>query len=176
MKKFWRLYFDENGIIVSDEKADREEIKALHRTIKKIENDIERFSLNTCVSEFMIITNFLTDKKCHKKEILEPLCILISPFAPFAAEEIWQKLGHNQSITFAEFPKFDEKILIDTDYKYPVSINGKTRTFVNYAFDKDVKEIESEVVLLPELQWHLAGKQVIKIVFVKGKIINIVVK
>ena len=176
IKKFWRLYCNEDGLCVTEDKDDHEEMKILHRTIKKIEDDIERFSLNTCVSEFMIITNFLTDRKCHKKEILEPLVILISPFAPFIAEELWSLLGHNETISFAQYPIFDPQMLIDTDYKYPVSINGKTRAFVSYSLDKDVKEIENEVVTLPELQQHLDGKTVNKIIFVKGKIINIVAK
>ena len=176
MKKFWRLYVDENGLCLSDAKPDKQELKALHRTIKKIEDDIERFSLNTCVSNFMIITNELTDKKCHKFAILEPLCILISPFAPHIAEELWQIMGHNDTISYADFPKFDEKMLINTDYNYPVSINGKTRTFVLYPLDKNQKEIEEEVVNIPELQQHLAGKKIIKVIFVKNKIINIVVK
>ncbi len=176
IKKFWRLYCNEDGLCLTDEKADHEEMKILHRTIKKIEDDIERFSLNTCVSEFMIITNFLTDKKCHKKDILEPLCILISPFAPHIAEELWQMLGHNSTISFAQYPIFDAKMLVDTDYKYPISINGKTRAFVSYPLDKEVSEIESEVVTLPELQQHLEGKTINKIIFVKGKIINIVAK
>ncbi len=176
MKKFWRLYCNEEGLCVTNDAPDHEEMKILHRTIKKIEDDIERFSLNTCVSEFMIITNFLTERKCHKRDIVEPLCVLIAPFAPHIAEELWQLLGHEDTITYAQFPVFDEKMLIDTDYKYPVSINGKTRAFVSYSLDKDVKEIESEVVLLPELAAHLEGKQIMKIIFVKGKIINIVAK
>ncbi|MGP1515072.1 MAG: leucine--tRNA ligase [Bacteroidales bacterium] len=176
MKKFWKLYCNEQGFCVTEDKADQEEMKILHRTIKKIEDDIERFSLNTCISEFMIITNFLTDKKCHKKAILEPLVILIAPFAPHIAEELWCLLGHNETISFAQYPVFDPNILIDSKYKYPVSINGKTRTFVSYPLDKDVKEIENEVITLPELSSHLEGKTINKIIFVKGKIINIVIR
>ncbi|MBP3253239.1 MAG: leucine--tRNA ligase [Bacteroidales bacterium] len=176
MKKFWRLYCNENGLCVNEDKATHEEMKTLHRTIKKIEDDIERFSLNTCVSEFMIITNFLTEQKCHKREILEPLVILISPFAPFVAEELWSLLGHKDTVCFAQYPAFNPQMLVDTDYKYPVSVNGKTRAFVNYALDKEVSEIEKDVITLPELQQHLEGKQIMKIIFVKGKIINIVAK
>lgn len=176
MKKFWKLYVDEQGLCLTDEKADKEELKILHRTIKKVEDDIERFSLNTCVSNFMIITNELTEHKCHKREILEPLCILISPFAPHVAEELWSMMGHEESISYADFPQFDQSLLEDTDYNYPVSINGKTRTFALYPLDKDVKQIEQEVVNIPELQSHLQGKTIVKVIFVKHKIINIVVK
>ncbi len=176
LRKFFHLYYDDNGLSLSNETATEEERKLLHRTIKKVRDDIERFSLNTCVSEFMIITNALTERKCHKREILEPLLILISPFTPHLAEEIWQNLGHEESISKAMFPSYDESLLVDTSYKYPVSINGKTRTFVIYPLDKEAMEIEKEVVLLPELQNHLAGKTIVKIIYVKGKIINIVAK
>jgi leucyl-tRNA synthetase len=176
LRKFFHLYYDDNGLSLSDETATEEERKLLHRTIKKVRDDIERFSLNTCVSEFMIITNALTERKCHKREILEQLLILISPFTPHLAEEIWQNLGHEESISKAMFPSYDESLLVDTSYKYPVSINGKTRTFVIYPLDKEALEIEKEVVLLPELQNHLAGKTIVKIIYVKGKIINIVAK
>lgn len=176
LKKFWRLYVNEDGMCLTDEKASQEELKILHRCIKKVEDDIERFSLNTCVSEFMIVTNALTEKNCHKKEILEPLLIIISPFAPFISEELWQMMGHEESISEAEFPKFDEQLLVDTDYRYPISINGKTRTFKNYPLSAEAEEIEADVVNLPELQQFFAGKEIKKIIFVKSKIINIVVK
>ncbi|MDO5760053.1 MAG: class I tRNA ligase family protein, partial [Bacteroidota bacterium] len=144
--------------------------------IKKIEDDVERFSLNTCVSNFMIMCNELTEKKCHKLSILKPLCILISPFAPHIAEELWSLMGENQTITYAKFPSYQEEYLKDSDYRYPISINGKTRAFVEFPLDKNEEEIKHEVLQNQQLKNHLEGKEIIKIIFVKGKIINIVVK
>lgn len=176
LKKFWRLYVNEDGLCLTDEEPTKQELQLLHRTIKKIEDDIERFSLNTCVSTFMIMCNELTDKKCHKKTILKPMCILISSFAPHIAEELWSLMGEESTITYAEFPQYKEEYLKDTDYRYPISVNGKTKAFIEFPLDKDAEEIKQEVVKDPQLQKHLEGKEVVKVIFVPGKIVNIVVK
>ncbi len=176
LKKFWRLYVGENGLCLTDDEPTKEELKVLHRGIKKIEDDIERFSLNTCVSNFMIMCNELTEKKCHKKAILKPLCVLIAPFAPHIAEELWSLMGEEQTITYAHFPSYEEEYLKDSDYRYPISINGKTRAFIEFSLDKDAEEIKQEVLHNEQLKNHLEGKELVKIIFVKGKIVNIVVK
>lgn len=176
LKKFWRLYVNNDGLCLTDEEPTKQELQLLHRTIKKVEDDVERFSLNTCVSTFMIICNELTDKHCHKKAILKPLCILISPFAPHIAEELWHLMGEESTITYAEFPKYLEEYLKDTDYRYPISVNGKTKAFIEFPLDKDAEEIKQEVVNDPQLQKHLEGKEIVKVIFVPGKIVNIVVK
>ena len=176
LKKFWRLYVDEKGLCLTDDEPTKEELKVLHRGIKKIEEDIERFSLNTCVSTFMIICNELSDLKCHKKSILKPLCSLISSFAPHIAEELWSLMGETSSVAFAEFPAYNEDYIKDTDYKYPISVNGKTKTFISFPLDKDPEEIKQEVVANEQVQKAIDGKEVVKIIFVQGKIVNIVVK
>ena len=176
LKKFWRLYAGEDSLCLDDGEPTKEELKILHRGIKKIEDDIERFSLNTCVSHFMIMCNELTEKKCHKKSVLKPLCILIAPFAPHIAEELWQMMGENSSITYAQFPEYNEEYLKDSDYRYPVSINGKTKAFIEFPLDKDAEELKKEVIENEQIQKHLEGKEVVKIIFVQSKIVNIVVK
>ncbi|MBQ9253800.1 MAG: leucine--tRNA ligase [Bacteroidales bacterium] len=176
LKKFWRLYADEKGLCLTDDEPTKEELKVLHRGTKKIEEDIERFSLNTCVSTFMIICNELSDLKCHKKSILKPLCSLISSFAPHIAEELWSLMGETSSVAFAEFPAYNEDYIKDTDYKYPISVNGKTKTFISFPLDKDPEEIKQEVVANEQVQKAIDGKEVVKIIFVQGKIVNIVVK
>ncbi|MCQ2327168.1 MAG: leucine--tRNA ligase [Bacteroidales bacterium] len=176
LKKFWKLYANEEGLCITDEEPTKDELKILHRGIKKIEDDIERFSLNTCVSSFMIICNELTEKKCHKRAILKPLCSLIASFAPHMAEELWQMLGETSSVAFAEFPECNEEYLKDTDYRYPISVNGKTKAFISFPLDKDPEEIKQEVVAHEQLQNALQGKEIVKIIFVPNKIVNIVVK
>lgn len=177
LKKFWRLYVGaDEGLCLTDEEPDEQELKILHRTIKKTQDDIERFSLNTCVSNFMIICNELTDKRCHKRAILKPLCILVSSFAPHIAEELWSLMGEQSSISAVDFPSYEEKYLKDTAYRYPISINGKTKTFISFELDKDEQEIKQEVLDDGQVQRAIEGKQVVKIIFVKGKIVNIVVK
>ncbi|GAB4279046.1 MAG: leucine--tRNA ligase [Marinilabiliales bacterium] len=176
LKKLWKLYFDDqDNIIVNEENASKQELKILHKTIKKITWDIENFSFNTSISAFMICVNELTDLKCHKKEILEPLAILISPFAPHIAEEIWESLGHNTSITFAEFPVHDEKLLVEDTIKYPVSFNGKMRYTIELPADITKDEAEKIVLNNENSQKWLQGKTPKKVIFVPKKIINIVV-
>ena len=176
LRKFWRLFHDkENNFIVSDEKATKEELKALHKTIKKITEDIERFSFNTGVSAFMICTNELTDLKCHKKEILEQLVILIEPYAPHIAEELWNKMGHSGSVSTATFPKFEEKHLIESSHKYPVSFNGKMRFMLELPLDLSKEEIEKAALNSEDASKWLEGKTPKKVIVVPGRIVNIVV-
>lgn len=176
MKKFWRLYHNrDNEFCVSDEEPSREEYKILHKTIKKIEDDNERFSFNTSVSAFMIATNELSDIHCNKRKILEPLAILISAYAPHIAEELWHLLGHSDFIVTATFPTFDGSYLVEKDANYPVSFNGKTRLQRTFAVDMQPKEIEKIILEDPEVQKWLDGKTPKKVIIVPKKIINIVI-
>ncbi len=175
MRKLWKLYHDkDNNLNISEEKPSSAEYKALYKAVRKVKEDIERFSFNTSVSTFMICVNELTDLKCNKREILEPLAILISPFAPFIAEELWSLLGHQNTISFEKFPEIDESLLVESSFKYPVSINGKMRLTMEFELNKEQKEIEDEVLSSSEVQRFMEGKPVKKIIFVKNKIINIV--
>ncbi len=175
LKKLWRLYFsEENALLVTDEKAGESELKVLHKTIKKIRSDIERFSFNTGVSAFMICANELTDMKCHKREILEPLAVLLEPYAPHLAEELWQKLGHEGSISRVDFPQYDEKYLKEESFAYPVSFNGKMRFKLKLPVDMPKEEIEKAVLAAEEAQRWLKGKTVRKIIVVPGRIVNVV--
>ena len=176
LKKLWRLFFDETkGKIWTDAVPTDEELKVLHRTIKKIEDDTERYSFNTAVSGFMICVNELSDLKCHKKEILESLLILITPYAPHIAEELWQQLGNSGSILNASYPLFNAAYVTETSKEYPVSINGKMRTSLTIALDATEEQVK-ELVLANELvQKWMEGKPLKKLIFVKGKMINIVV-
>ncbi len=175
MRKFWRLFHDkEQNFVVSEEEPTAEEYKILHKTIKKIEDDNERFSFNTSVSAFMICANELGDKKCNKRKILEPLTILISAYAPHIAEELWSLLGHETSIVDAEFPKFEEKYLVESNYNYPISFNGKTRFQKELPLNVDVKEIEKMVMEDENTQRWLDGKTPKKVIIVPRKIVNIV--
>ncbi len=176
IRKFWRLYHDNNdNLNISDDKASAKELKVLHKTIAKIESDIERFSFNTGVSAFMIATNELTDLKCNKREILEPLCILISPYAPHIAEELWSLLGHKESVTKAEFPIFKEEFVKENDFSYPVSFNGKMRFKIQLPISYNPKEVETAVLESKEAQKWLEGKTIRKVIVVPKRIVNIVV-
>jgi leucyl-tRNA synthetase len=174
IKKFWRLFTINGNFEVSTEAANKQELKVLHKTIRKVEEDIERFSFNTSVSTFMICVNELSDLKCNKREILEPLTILLSSYAPHIAEEVWSKLGHTESITYASFPLFDEKHLVESSFEYPVSINGKTKFKREYDLGLEGKQIEELIVVDEEMQKYLNGAAPKKIIVVKGKIINVV--
>jgi leucyl-tRNA synthetase len=174
LKKLWRLYFDDNGLNVTDEEPTKEMYKSLHKTIKKVTDDIENFSFNTSVSQFMICVNELSQQKCHHRAILEPLAILISPYAPHIAEELWNKLGHNESIATAPFPVFEERHLVESDKEYPVSFNGKMRFTINLPLDLSVAEIEQIVLADSRTQEQLQGREPKKVIIVPGKIINIV--
>ena len=175
LKKLWRLFFDEQkGSVWNNEKPNAAELKVLHRAIKKIEEDIERFSFNTAVSAFMVCVNELTDLKCHKKEILEQLLILLSPYAPHVSEELWHLLGHDSTILNADFPKADEKWLIESSKEYPISINGKLRTTINISLDASQEEVEKLVLGNEIVKKWLNGGSFKKIIFVKGKMVNVV--
>jgi leucyl-tRNA synthetase len=176
LKKFWRLFVDEDtGSIVTDEQPTNEELKILHKAIKKIEEDTERFSFNTGVSSFMIATNELTDLRCHKRSILEPLVILLASYAPHISEELWHLLGHTSSIVDGEFPKFEEKYVKESSKTYPVAINGKTRTELTIALDATQQQVE-EIVLANDIvkKW-MEGKPPKKVIYVKNRMVNVVV-
>ena len=176
LRKLWKLYFDDNeNLIVTNEKANGAELKSLHKTIKKVTSDVERFSFNTGVSAFMICVNELSDLKCHKKEILEPLAILLSPYAPHITEEIWQQLGHNESISTADYPIYNDKYLVENTFEYPVSFNGKMRFKIALPVNMPKNEIEEAALKADEAQKWLDGKSVRKIIVVPNRIINIVV-
>jgi leucyl-tRNA synthetase len=176
LKKLWRLFFDEmKGKVWNEEKATAAELKVLHRTIKKIEEDTERFSFNTAVSAFMICVNELADLKCNKREVLESLLILLTPYAPHISEELWLTLGNTGSILDASYPAFEEKHVIESSKEYPVSINGKVRTNINIALDTTPEQVQ-QITLSNELikKW-MEGKELKKFIFVKGKMINVVI-
>jgi leucyl-tRNA synthetase len=175
IKKFWRLYHDDNNnFIVSHDDPTKEELKILHNTIKRITDDIERFSFNTGVSNFMICVNDLG--KCNKRRILEPLSVLISPYAPHIAEELWSLLGYKESITKAKWPEFIELYTRENSFKYPVSFNGKMRFMLDLPIDMDNKQIEEAVLKNEQSTKWLEGKQIVKMIIVPKKIVNIVVK
>jgi leucyl-tRNA synthetase len=173
LKKLWRLFHTENGI--SNEAANKAELKALHKCIKKVNEDIERFSFNTSVSNFMICVNELSDLKCNKREILEPLVVLISPYAPHIAEELWSKLGHTESIEYATYPIHNEAYLTEDNFNYPVSFNGKMRFNIELPVTLSPKEIEEAALKAPEAQKWLEGKTPKKVIVVPKKIVNIVI-
>jgi leucyl-tRNA synthetase len=175
LRKFWRLFHHDSEFYVSDETATREELKVLHKTIKKIQADIESFSFNTSVSAFMICVNELIDLRCNKKAILEPLTIALSPFAPHIAEELWHLLGNAASVTRASFPKYDESFLVENSFEYPISFNGKTRFKIELPLDDDTEQIKEKVLANAQTQKIMDGKQLKKMIIVKGKIVNIVV-
>jgi leucyl-tRNA synthetase len=176
LKKLWRLFFDENkGKVWTDEQPTAEELKVLHRTIKKIDDDTERYSFNTAVSSFMICVNELSDLKCHKKQILQDVLILMTPYAPHIAAELWKQLGNEGSVLDASFPVFNASYVTETNKEYPISINGKTRTNISIALDATEEQVK-EIVLANELvQKWMEGKPLKKLIFVKGKMINVVI-
>ncbi|MEO6358611.1 MAG: class I tRNA ligase family protein, partial [Ferruginibacter sp.] len=176
LRKLWRLFNDDiKGKVWTDEKATDAELKILHRTIKKIEEDTEKFSFNTAVSAFMICINDLFDVKCHKKEVLEKILILLVPYAPHIAEELWQQLGNDSSILDAQYPTFNPALLVESTKEYPISINGKVRANLSLALDLDQKQVEEIVLQNDVVQKWLEGKDPKKIIYVKNKMINVVV-
>jgi leucyl-tRNA synthetase len=176
LRKLWRLFTDANGdLSVSSEPATKDELKVVHRTIKRITFDIERFGFNTCVSTFMICVNDLTDLKCNKREALELLVTILAPLAPHVCEELWQMLGNNTSVCDAPWPQHDEAILVESTFDYPVSFNGKTRFKLELPLDYTVQQIEKAALENENsLKWT-EGKAIKKIIVVPGKIINVVV-
>ena len=176
IRKVWRLFYDRDGFIVTDQKATPEELKALHKLIGKVRTDIEAFSFNTAVSAFMIAVNELTDLKCSKREVLEQLLILLSPFTPHIAEELWEALGHKESISFAAFPEYVEAYTVENSCTYAVSFNGKTRFTVELPLDMSREDVDAHVRGLDQTAKYVAGGSIIKVIVVPGKIVNIVVK
>ncbi|MDB5275075.1 MAG: leucine--tRNA ligase [Ferruginibacter sp.] len=176
LRKLWRLFNDDiKGKVWTDEKPTDAELKILHRTIKKIEEDTEKFSFNTAVSAFMICINDLFDVKCHKKEVLEKILILMVPYAPHIAEELWHQLGNEGSILDATYPTFNPALLVESTKEYPISINGKVRANLSLALDLDQKQVEEIVLQNDVVQKWLEGKDPKKIIYVKNKMINVVV-
>lgn len=176
LKKLWKLYHsgENESFYVSDDAASKDSLKTLHKTIKKVQEDIEEFSFNTSVSSFMIAVNDLSSQKCNSREVLEPLVILISPYAPHIAEELWHKLGNTESISTARFPKFEEKFLVESSKEYPISFNGKMRFTLELPLDLSKDEIESAVMAHEKTAQYLEGRTPKKVIIVPGKIVNIV--
>jgi leucyl-tRNA synthetase len=174
LKKLWKLYFDEQGFKVNNAEPSKDSLKTLHKTIKKVEEDIENFSFNTSVSTFMIAVNELTAQKCTSKSVLEPLLILISPYAPHIAEELWQAMGHHKSISTVPFPEFDAQYLVESSKEYPISFNGKTRFTMELPLDMSKEDIEETVLANAKTQEQLQGRTPKKVIVVPGKIVNIV--
>ena len=176
LRKFWRLFYDGDNFIVTDEKATPAELKVLHKLITKEQDDIEHFSYNTTVSAFMIALNELSGLKCHKREILEPLTVMLSPFTPHIAEELWEALGHNESITFAHFPEFNAALAAEDNVTYPVSFNGKMRFTVDLPKSLSPKEVEAQIREMEQTSKYVGGQNVVKVIVVLGKIVNFVLK
>ena len=174
LKKLCRLYFDENGLLVTAQEPSKESWKSLHKTIKKVTEDIENFSFNTSVSQFMICVNELSAQNCHERAILEPLAVLISPYAPHIAEELWSILGHSGSISEVPFPVFDALYLVESEKEYPVSFNGKMRFTLTLPLDLTAAQIEEIVMADERTQKQLEGRVPNKVIIVPGKIINLV--
>ncbi len=174
LKKLWKLYYDDNGFKVTDATPTKDNLKTLHKTIKKVEEDIENFSFNTSVSTFMIAVNELTTQKCTSREILEPLLVLVSPYAPHIAEELWSALGNDSSISTAAFPIFDESHLVESSKEYPISFNGKMRFKLELPLDMSKEEIEKAVLSDERTHAQLKGREPKKVIVVPGKIVNIV--
>ena len=174
LKKFWGLFFNGDSVAISDVEPTAEELKSLHKTIKKITSDIENFSYNTSVSAFMICVNELSQMKCNKRAILEPLTILIAPFAPHIAEEMYYLLGYKTSVCDAKYPEYDEKFLIESKVKYPISFNGKVRFTIELPADTDKTEVERIALSDSQTEKYAEGKTPKKVIVVPGKIVNIV--
>lgn len=177
LRKFWRLFHDaDNNFSVSTDAPSKDSMKTLHKTIKKIGEDLERFSFNTGVSTFMICTNELNEQKCNHKDVLEPLVVLISPFAPHIAEELWALLGNEPgTVSKATFPKFDESHLVETTFDYPVSFNGKMRFKATMDLKMSVPDMQKAILEMEQTQKYLDGKEPKKVIIVPGRIVNFVV-
>ena len=176
LKRLWRLFYGKDAMIVTDEAPSAAELKTLHKLIGKVRADIENFSFNTAVSAFMIAVNELYDQKCSKKKILEPLVILLSPFAPHISEELWEALGHSDSISFASFPEYDEKFVVEDSCTYAVSFNGKTRFTLELPKSMTGEDVEAKVRSLEQTARYVGDGKIVKVIVVPGKIVNIVVK
>jgi leucyl-tRNA synthetase len=175
LRKFWSLFHDGDSFSISEEEPTKEELKVLHGTIKKVADDAEKLSLNTSVSTFMIAVNELSSMKCNKRAILEPMTIILSPFAPHIAEELWHLLGHETSVVDADYPAFEEMYLIEDSIEYPVSVNGKMRAKISFPADASKEEVESGALSNETIQKWMDGKEPRKVIVVPKKIVNIVV-
>ena len=184
LRKFWGLFHrsetpgqarSDDAFVVSDEAPTKPELKALHATIKKVTEDIEKMSFNTSVAQFMIAVNELGSLKCNKRVVLEPLVIALAPFAPHIAEELWEKLGHAESVTVAKWPQSSAEHLVEDSFSYPISFNGKTRLQLEFPIALDAKSIEAQVLANPEVQSRLEGKPPKKVIVVPKRIVNIVI-
>ena len=175
LKKFWNLFYESDVFSVSDEAPTKAEFKVLHATLKKVTEDIERMSFNTSVSQFMIAVNQLGELKCHKRDVLEPLVIALAPFTPHIAEELWSLLGHTDSVTVAKWPHWDAQYLVEDNFSYPISFNGKTRLQLEFPIALDAKSVEAAVLANPEVQQRLEGKAPKKVIVVPKRIVNIVI-
>jgi leucyl-tRNA synthetase len=175
LKKFWNMFHDGDTFTVSEEEPTPKELKALHATIKKVQEDIERLSFNTCVSQFMICVNELNELNCNKRAILEPLTVVVSTYAPHICEEIWSKLGHTKSITFTEYPTLNESYLVEDSVNYPISINGKMRLKLELPASMGKDEVEQFVLANEEVQQRLEGATPKKVIVVPKRIVNIVI-
>jgi leucyl-tRNA synthetase len=177
LKKFWTLFYDRNdNFLVTDEEPTKEELKSLHKLIKKVTSDIEQFSYNTSISAFMICVNELFTMKCSKKAVLEPFVITLAPFAPHIAEELWSILGHETSVCDAQWPAYNEDYLKENTINYTVSFNGKARYNKEFAINATKEAIEKETIADERSEKWMEGKQVVKVIVVPNKIVNIVVK
>ena len=175
LRRFWNLFHDKAGNFdVNNDKPSAEELKVLHKTLKKVEYDIANYSFNTSVSEFMICSNELTSMKCNKRAILEPLVIALSPYAPHIAEELWERLGHADSTLNQNFPQHDEAYLKENSFEYPISINGKVRAKMNFALDMPKEDIEKLVLASEIVNKWTEGKAPKKVIIVQGRIVNVV--
>lgn len=176
IKKLWRLYFDEADTWnVSDEEPNETELRIIHKTIRKIGEDIERFSFNTAISQFMICVNDLQAAKCNKRTVLEALAVIIAPFAPHLAEELWHRFGHESSILQAPFPIWEDRYVVENSKLYPVAINGKTRTELEFPLDISESDLKSAVLKDETVIKWMEGKEAKKVIYVKGRMINIVI-
>ncbi len=176
LRKFWSLYYNESGLYLSDISPTADEFKILHTAIKKITEDIERFSFNTCVSAFMVCVNELKRVECNKRQILEPLTVLLAPFAPFITAELWENMGNEGSVHKAAFPQFDAKHLVQDTIEYPVSVNGKKRDTIMLSAQLTQEEIQQQVMQLDQVKKYIDGKEILKVIIVPKRMVNIVVK
>jgi leucyl-tRNA synthetase len=175
LRKLWRLFFNEENRVWNNEEPDLKEWKVLHKTIRKVESDTEGFSFNTAVSAFMVCVNELTDLQCRKKSILEPLLVMLAPYAPHISEELWHQLGNHASVLNAAYPLFDPDYLVEANKEYPVSVNGKLRTNITVPADASQEMVEKQVLSNEVIQKWLNGGSPKKIIFVKDKMVNVVV-
>jgi leucyl-tRNA synthetase len=177
LRKFWRLFHNEAWeFTVSNAEPTKAELKSLHKIIRKVEEDIERFSFNTSVSSFMIAINELTDLKCNNRAVLQDLVVVLSSYAPHICEELWVLLGNEAGkLSYAAYPKFNPAYLVEDEFAYPISINGKTKMNLNISLSLEPKDIEAFVLANADVQRYLDGKQPKKVIVVKGRIVNMVV-